>query len=108
MVVFVHPLTGSQTSVVQPSPSSQLSGVPGRQAPDVGSQVSTPLHTFPSPQFVAAVVGAPRHAPLTHSSPCVQAFPSSHRPVSCVWVGPLSGSAPSVVDALHASSVRRG
>ncbi len=41
------PLTGSQTSVVQPLPSSQSRGVPSTQ-PTSGSQRSSPLQGLPS------------------------------------------------------------
>ena len=51
-----------------------------------------PLHAL------AVAVGAPRHAPFTHSSPTVQALPSSQIPVSCVWRQPLTGSHASVDD----------
>src|SRR5262245_17314494 len=101
----MHPCTGSQISVVHSSPSSQLSGVPATHAPEAGSQVSIPLQAFPSLQLVATAVGAPRHAPLTHSSPCVQALPSSQRPVSCVWMRPLIGSHVSVVQGFPSSQL---
>src|SRR2546426_749172 len=50
MNVCVHcPETLSQASAVQRAPSSQVLGGPGWQ-PSSGSQVSVPLHGFPSSQ----------------------------------------------------------
>src|SRR5262249_60993987 len=45
-IVCWHPALGSQLSVVQGSPSSQLSGVPAVQTP--ARHVSTPLQMLPS------------------------------------------------------------
>ena len=46
-IVCWHPDLGSQLSTVHGSPSSQLSGVPGRQTP--ARHVSTPLQMLSSP-----------------------------------------------------------
>src|SRR5206468_1630435 len=52
--VCTQPTAGSQLSSVQVFASSQTGGVPGRHAPVVGSQVSTPVHASWS-SHVAAV-----------------------------------------------------
>src|SRR5689334_20232272 len=69
-----QPRTGSHVSVVQGLPSSQMSGDPAMHAPLVGSQVSTPLHAFPSSHRT----GVPVHVPSMHMSFRVQALPSLH------------------------------
>ena len=102
LAVNTQPVLGLQLSVVQPLVSSQTVALPGRHAPDwhkslvvqrfpslhvlassavarqpvLGSQLSL-VHGFLSSQ----VTGLPTHLPLLHSSPAVQALPSSQVPV---------------------------
>src|SRR3990172_8632313 len=73
LFVFVHPLTGSQASSVHTLPSSQRVG-----APDM-------------------------HTPLLHTSPVVQASPSSQRLLLFVLVHPLTGSQESSVHTFPSS-----
>ena len=53
--VFWHPISGSQLSVVQGSPSSQTSGVPG---PDAGATLGETMHLPYSPGDDAVAEGA--------------------------------------------------
>ena len=46
--VCVHPVSGTQASLVQKTPSSQLGGEPGAHVPVSERHVSTPLHGLPS------------------------------------------------------------
>src|SRR6266481_6749820 len=69
------PSSGLHRYVVQRLPSSQLTGVPGRHAPVVGSQVSTPLHALPSLQ----TTGVPAQMPAAHMSFVVHGLPSSQK-----------------------------
>src|SRR5262249_2651344 len=70
--VWTQPAVGSQESVVHALPSSQLTGV--WTQPAVGSQESV-VQAFPSSQLTAA---PPRQAPDWQVSPVVQALLSSH------------------------------
>jgi len=97
--LLVQPTAGSQVSVVQTLPSSQLGAGPPTHAPaeqvsavvhglpsshetvlgtlehpDAGSQVSS-VQTLPSSQFGGS---PPTQAPALHASPVVHASPSSH------------------------------
>src|SRR5437879_13619501 len=67
------PSSGLQVSMVQGLPSSQLTGVPGRHAPVVGSQVSTPLPALPS----LHTTGTPTQDPAAQAYPPAPASPSS-------------------------------
>src|SRR5215475_3079729 len=69
-----HPATGSQVSVVQGLPSSQLSGTPGSHVPVDTLHVSVPLQTLPSSQ----TTGVPPQVPPRQTSPVVHGLPSSH------------------------------
>jgi hypothetical protein len=130
MGVFWQPLTGWHVSVVQPSPSSQLSGVPAVQMP--AWQVSSPLQTSASAHGVPLSTGVLAQ-PKTGSQPSVvQALPSSqssavpavHTPpwqvssplqtspsahgvpfATGVFVQPVSGSQVSVVQTLLSSQL---
>jgi hypothetical protein len=72
--LLAQPKTGSQLSVVQAFPSSQLSVVPPRQDPLW--QVSLPLHTFPSAQDVPLSTGACAHPVAGLQLSVVQGLPS--------------------------------
>src|SRR5262245_1228020 len=62
--MLLHPVAGLHPSVVQASPSSQLSGVPSWQ-PVIGSQVSSPSHTLPSLHDLG---GPGRQTPSEHTA----------------------------------------
>jgi hypothetical protein len=118
-----HPVAGRQESVVQGSPSSHETGVPGWHAPDAhaspsvhalrssqgsefaacshpvaGSHPSV-VHGFPSPQ----ATGVPAHAPTTQVSSAVQALASSHGSVLATCRQPTAVSQASVVQAFPSS-----
>src|SRR5207249_2981281 len=57
-----RPVAGSQESVVQALPSSQLVGVPPVQEPPW--QVSLPLQGLPSPQPVPLITGVKAQPPV--------------------------------------------
>src|SRR5262249_30223516 len=80
-------------------PSSQGTGVPGRQVPSAGLQVSTPLQMLLS----LHTVGTPTHVPPTQVSPVVQALPSSQGPVATACKQPSVASQRSVVHGLPSS-----
>src|SRR2546425_11051654 len=87
--VFPLPWGGLQVSAVQRLPSSQLGGVPGTHPPVVGSQLSMPLHAFPSSQLTYV----PRQTPFWHTSFAVHGLPSSHVTVALgVYTQPRAGS----------------
>jgi hypothetical protein len=73
--VNTHPVAGEQESLVQPFPSSQVTGPPGRQ--------------LPPPQ----------------RSPEVQASPSLHATVLFGWKHPVTGSHASSVHTLPSAQV---
>src|SRR5262245_45968379 len=77
--VALHPVTGSQASVVHILPSLQLSGVPGVQTP--AWHVSEPLHTLLSAQSVPSVTAACWHPPVGSQVSAVHGLWSSHPPV---------------------------
>src|SRR2546422_6104530 len=87
--------------MVQWLPSSQLTGVPGRHAPVVGSQVSTPLQTSPSLQ----TTGTPMQEPVTHVSAVVHGFPSSQLALLYTYTQPSCGSQRSSVQGLPSSQL---
>src|SRR6266446_5894139 len=99
---YAQPVAGSQRSSVQGLPSLQTSGIPGRHAPVVGSQVSTPLHASPSSQ----TTGAPTQMPAAHASFVVHGLPSSQKTaVLGVCTQPNSASQPSSVQGLPSSQL---
>src|SRR4029077_9828643 len=67
-----------QVSSVHGLPSSHTGGVPPKQAPVDGSQLSKPLHASPSSHGTIV----PVHTPFTQVSPLVQALPSSQATVA--------------------------
>jgi hypothetical protein len=130
MGVFWQPLTGWQVSVVQPLPSSQLSGVPAEHTP--AWQVSSPLQTSPSGQGVplstglvvqpktgsqlsvvhtlpsSQVSGVPAvHTPPWHVSSPLQTSPSRQGVplTTVVFWQPVTGSQLSVVHGLLSSQL---
>src|SRR5436190_15801796 len=81
---------------VQPLPSSQGSVVLLLTQPLAGSQLSA-VHALPSSQLGP---GPPAHDPPVHASPVVQALSSLHGLLLLLWVQPLLGSQPSVMQTL--------
>jgi len=73
LFAYTHPVVGLQESVVQISPSSQLSAAPGVHAP--AAQTSLTVHAFPSEQ--AAVFGVTVQPVSGSHASSVQTFPSS-------------------------------
>ena len=73
---LAHPKVGSQLSVVQRLPSSQLSAVPAAQRP--AWQVSLPLQMVPSAQEVPLGRGAFEHPRTGPQVSMVHTLPSSH------------------------------
>ncbi len=118
LLVAVQPLAGSQLSLVQALPSSQVKGTPDAQLPDL--QTSPSVHASPSehappmngcwqPSLAShksAVHGfwssqssnaASWQAPKTQWSPVVQMLPSSHGPgIGGWWQVPEGGQVSSV------------
>ena len=70
----VQPATGSQPSIVQGFPSSQLGGVPGVHVPPW--HVSG-LHTSPLPHAIPSTTGRLRQPKMASHESFVQGFPSS-------------------------------
>jgi hypothetical protein len=123
LFVWAQPVTGSQLSVVQAFPSSQLAAVPA-QTPS--EHVSPVVHALPSEQAAALFVwtqpawgsqlsvvqgllslqsaaGPGRHAPNAHASPVVQTLPSSHASALLAKTHPVAGLQLSVVQRLPSS-----
>lgn len=121
LLEVTQPLIGSQASVVQGFPSSQVLGAPGAHWPV--THASPTVHTLPSEQ--ASVVTAftqpkiasqlsivqglpslqagaapPMHAPSWQVSLAVQALPSEQPEVVGWYTQPLAGSQKSTVQAL--------
>src|SRR5438552_8344493 len=102
LYAYAQPVAGSQTSSVQGLPSLQTSGIPGRHAPLVGSQVSTPLHASPSSQ----TTGAPTQMPAAHPAFVVQGLPSSLKTAAVgVRTQPDRAWQPSSVQGLASSQL---
>jgi len=72
--VWRQPLAGSQVSVVQPFPSSQLTGVPPH-CPE--AQTSAPVQALPSSHAVPSATGVCAQPLAGLQVSVVQAFPSS-------------------------------
>lgn len=106
--VKMHPLAGPQLSVVQASPSSQVSGVPRVHVP--AWHVSSPLQTSASAHDVPSGTVVFWQTPPTQASP-VHGFPSMQsalmlhdwQPAIGVWMQPVSELHVSVVHALPSS-----
>ena len=95
--VWLTPVSGSQASVVQASPSS-ITTAACRQVSPVQSQLSV-VQAFESSQLTAVPAWQP--SPVSQLSTPLQYRPSSQ--TSGVWLTPVSGSQASVVQASPSS-----
>src|SRR2546425_1208362 len=99
-----HVPPGQGAVVGQALPSSHGTLLGACTQPVAGSQESV-VQTFPSSQLRA---GPPVHRPFEQTSPVVQALPSSQARVFAAWTQPLPGSQESSVQGLPSSQSSGG